>query len=219
MLGLWGFQWWGLPKALGLPFAGFEMCLALGDPLAPPVFHQGALQEASGQAPGSIPSTQDCALSQGRSCWSGAGLRAAAAVVSMAPWRSRLPAAFNGACSPGTSTSKSGFTVVRCLGQKFAPEGSFMASQGEQATGQGRPEVAELSWNSGGSPFGSVLLVCAVCRGPTGGGGLWMGVGRCGRSDLPCCPFGGLSLGLGSGDGGLDLGWEGRAARMAGPRP
>lgn len=81
----------------------------------------------------------------------------------------------DGACSPGMSTSKSGFTVVRCLGQKFALEGSFMASQGEQATGQGRPEAAELSGNSEGSPFGSVLLVCAVARGPTRGvcGWVW----------------------------------------------
>lgn len=81
MLGLWGFQWWGPPKAPGLLFAGFEMCLALGDPLAPPVFHQGPLEEACSQtggiqgplemesgvprplAPGRIPSTQGCAAS------------------------------------------------------------------------------------------------------------------------------------------------------------
>lgn len=35
-------------KALGLPFAGFGMRLALGDPLASPAFHQGALAAASG---------------------------------------------------------------------------------------------------------------------------------------------------------------------------
>lgn len=53
MLGLWGFQWWGPPKAPGLLFAGFEMCLALDDPLAPPVFfRQGALEEACGQTVG-----------------------------------------------------------------------------------------------------------------------------------------------------------------------
>lgn len=54
-----------------------------------------------------------------------------------------------------------------------------MASQGEQATGQGRPEAAELSCNSEGSPLGSVLLLCAMCwgGGGDGPGGLWEGVG------------------------------------------
>lgn len=44
-------------------------------------------------------------------------------------------------------------------------------------TGQGRPEAAELSCNSEGSPLGSVLLLCAMCRG---GGGV-AGRGVCGR--------------------------------------
>lgn len=39
MLGLWCLQWWGPPKAPGLLLAGFGVCLALGDPLAPLAFH------------------------------------------------------------------------------------------------------------------------------------------------------------------------------------
>lgn len=54
------------------------------------------------------------------------------------------------------------------LGQTLAPEGPFMASQGEQEPGQGRPE-AEPSLDSKGSPSGSVLLVYAVCQGPASG--------------------------------------------------
>lgn len=48
MLGLCSPQRWRPLKALGLPFAGFGMCLVLGDPLASPAFHQGALEEAGG---------------------------------------------------------------------------------------------------------------------------------------------------------------------------
>lgn len=50
MLGLWGLLWWRLLKAPGLLFAGFGVCLALGNPLAPPAFHQGALEKACDQA-------------------------------------------------------------------------------------------------------------------------------------------------------------------------
>lgn len=44
-----------------------------------------------------------------------------------------------------------------------------------------------------------------------------MSVGGCGRSHLPHYLLGGLSLGLRSGDGDLDLDWEEREASMAGP--
>lgn len=50
MLGLRYLQRWTTLKAPGLVFAGFGMCLALGDPLSPPALHQGALEEAYGQA-------------------------------------------------------------------------------------------------------------------------------------------------------------------------
>lgn len=45
-------QWWRPLKAPGLLFAGFGMCLALGNPLASPGFHQRALEEACGQTGG-----------------------------------------------------------------------------------------------------------------------------------------------------------------------
>lgn len=72
--GLWGLQWWILL------FAGFGICVALGDPLAFPAFHQGALEEACGltsahsslclecpvpPAPGSIPAKEGAALHLG----------------------------------------------------------------------------------------------------------------------------------------------------------
>lgn len=50
MLGLRYLQRRTTLKAPGLVLAGFGMCLALGDPLAPPALHQGALEEACGQA-------------------------------------------------------------------------------------------------------------------------------------------------------------------------
>lgn len=50
MLGLRDLLWWRPLKAPGLLFAGFEVCLALGNPPAPPAFHQGALEEACDQA-------------------------------------------------------------------------------------------------------------------------------------------------------------------------
>lgn len=91
------------------------------------------------------------------------------------------------------------FTVVQCLGQKSHDQ------PGRAGDWPGWPKVAELSWNSEGSPVGSVQLVCAVCQDPADGVRGWVWVIR-------LALFGGLSLGLGSGDRGLDLGWEGREA-------
>lgn len=66
------------------------------------------------------------------------------AVVYMAPVEKEASGTvsrsfFDGTCCPGLSTFKSGFAVVQHLGQKFAPEGSFLASQRERETGPGLP--------------------------------------------------------------------------------
>lgn len=108
----------------------------------------------------------------------------------------------DGTCCPTVRTVKSGFTTVRCLGQKFAPERNFVAGQREQEAGPGSPMGAEPSlWNRGPSSWlSSRLRVAGPCsvpgpcpegsagrvRGQTGvgasprdGDGIW--VGREGR--------------------------------------
>lgn len=98
--------------------------------------------------------------------------------------------------------------MVQCLGQEFVPGGSFMAGWREQETGPELPRGsrAELGTLKAPFPFCAAGLYCVP--GPC----LVGSVDGCGRSDSPPCLLGGLSLRLGSSDGRLDLGWEGREA-------
>lgn len=97
------------------------------------------------------------------------------AVVYMAPVEKEASgtvsrSVFDGTCCPGLSAFKSGFAVVQHLGQKFAPEESFLASQRERETGPGlpgggwsEPETEDLAHSP---PVSSELQACAGGRGP-----------------------------------------------------
>lgn len=80
-----------------------------------------------------------------------------------------------------------------------------MAGQGEWGTGPELPRGSRAELGTLKAPLCILCCWLVLCAGAL----LEGSVGGCGRSDLPCCLLGGLSLRLGSSDRCLDLGWGG----------